>query len=110
MRTFRHLSQAQISDIITSHRSGEQATAIAQRLAIHHSTVIYHVRKHADGSVYAIIPPKPKVCLHPSAKCLVCQQPWDEIRRQERAEIDSLRKKLRDAHDTLRTAGYLVAE
>jgi hypothetical protein len=114
MRTFRHLTTAEISDIILSFIQGETKAGLARRFNIDHSTVHYHVAKYErsypeQGGVYAVIKMQAKkVCQHPSSKCLVCGEMWDQIRRAERAKIERLTKELARAQEGLRLAGMLV--
>jgi IS30 family transposase len=115
-RQFKHLTQAQISEIIVSYNggTGESKNAIARRLGVDHSTIHYHIEKYErsypeQSNVYALVRIQArKVCIHPSSKCSVCGKHNDEIRREERALIADLTVKLEAAHTRLRRAGLPV--
>lgn len=115
MRSFRHLTKAQIEDIVASHFAGPESDAdIARRLGVDHSTVHYHIRQYEraypeQGGVYAIIKSQVrKSCIHPSGRCTICGDMWDELRRQELDTIHKLTTALADAHSRLRVAGLHV--
>lgn len=114
MRNFRHLSQSEISEIVTLHGDGVPKTTLAEQYGVDRSTITYHVTRFQrsypeDGSVYAIIKAKArKNCAHPSGRCTFCGEMWDELRRAERTQIRELSARLDDALSRLRIAGLAV--
>lgn len=114
MRHFRHLSRAEITDIVVSHNSGETQASLARRFGVDHSTIIYHVRKYEgsyleDGSIYAVVKANVRsVCVHPSSRCTLCGEMRDELLRTERDQIRRLEAQLSDANSRLRIAGLNV--
>lgn len=113
-RSFRHLKQSEIREIVAAAHRGETQTSIARRFEIDRSTVHYHLQQYERAfpeqqSAYAVIKIEVrKTCLHPSARCTVCQIMWDKIRREETETIRVLRAKLEDANSRLRVAGLAV--
>jgi hypothetical protein len=114
MRSFRHLSKAEISDIVASHYGGESQASLARRLNVDHSTIHYHLRQYEraypeEGGVYALIKVETrKVCIHPSARCTICGEMSDMLMRGEREEIRKLTVALEEANSRLRVAGLFV--
>lgn len=111
MRQFRHLSRAEISEIIVSHNAGETQASLAQRFGVDHSTIHYHLNKYQkaypeQGGIYAVIKVNVrKTCVHPSSRCTLCGKMRDELSRVERETIRQLRANLKDAMMRLRLAG-----
>lgn len=114
MRSFRHLSQSEISEIVTLHGDGVPKPVLAEQFGVDRSTITYHLTKFQrsypeDGSVYAVIKSQVrKKCAHPSGRCTFCGEMWDELRRVEREQIRALTARLEDAHSRLRIAGLAV--
>lgn len=115
MRHFQHLTNAQIHEIIAAYTGGEETQAeLARRFGVDHSTIHYHIQKYEraypeEGGIYATLKVSVrKVCVHPSGRCTICGDMWDELRREERALIASLQKQLSEAQSKLRVAGLLV--
>lgn len=114
MRTFRHLSASEITDLIVAFHQGETQTALALRFDIDRSTVHYHIKKYQrtypeQGGIYAFIKAKAqRTCGHPSSRCTLCSLMFDEIRREEREEIARLTFQLGRAHEMLRSNGFSV--
>lgn len=114
MRHFRHLTKAEISDIVASHAQGETQASLARRYGIDHSTVHYHVQAYEraypeQGGIYAVIKVDTrKTCLHPSSRCTICGEMKDELIRVERETIRTLSERLERANSLLRTEGYDV--
>lgn len=114
MRHFRHLNQAEISQIIARYYAGETQTALADEFQIDRSTIHYHVDKYEraypeQGGIYSVIKVETRrTCLHPSSRCSVCGEMWDQLARNERDEIERLTKSLAAAHSRLRIAGEYV--
>lgn len=113
-RTFTHLSQVEIRDIVSSFYGGEAKSAIATRLAIDKSTVDYHVRKYEktypeQSSVYALVKVSvKKTCAHPSFKCSLCGTYKDAVHRDEKEVIRELTDALATAHARLKNAGIIM--
>lgn len=112
MRTFRHLTKDQITDIIVSFTSGQATKAeLARRYTVDHSTIIYHLEKYQaaypeEGGIYSFMKVKVRrECLHPSGRCTLCGEMWDKLERQERATIRRLTKQLAEASHRLEAAG-----
>lgn len=112
MRTFRHLTKDEITDIIVSFTGGKETKAdLARRYAVDHSTIIYHLDKYKtaypeQGGIYAFIKVKVRrECLHPSGRCTICGEMWDKLERLERSIIRKLKKDLVAATDRLAAAG-----
>lgn len=114
MRTFRHLTRDEIADIIACHTGGETQASLALRFEVDHSTINYHVKRYRQaypegGGIYAAIKTQArKICIHPSGRCTLCGEMWDELRRQERDIIERLTKALSTANSRLRSAGFPV--
>ena len=114
MRTFRHLTSDEISDIILSFNEGESKASLARRFNIDHSTIHYHLKKYErsypeQGGIYAFLKVRvKKVCTHPSSRCTLCGEMWDQIMRAERDENARLTRELKKAQELLGTAGMLV--
>jgi transposase-like protein len=113
-RTFRHLTTAEISDIVLSFNQGVSKAELARRYDIDHSTIHYHIAKYErsypeQGGIYAVIKVGVKrVCQHPSSRCTVCGDMWDQILHAEREENDRLKRELKKAHKVIELAGLLV--
>jgi len=114
MRTFRHLTRSEIADIVHSHSAGEKQADLARRFSVDHSTINYHVAKYEraypeEGGVYSLIKvEKRKVCIHPSGRCTICGEMWDELRRVEREAVRTLTQRLDRANASLRVSGFPV--
>lgn len=114
MRHFRHLSKAQIMEIVAMHHDGLTHAQIAIKFDVDRSTVSYHVEKYDSAypeqpSFYASLKAKiKKTCIHPSSRCTICGLMRDELIRPERELIATLTKQLADAHSRLRIAGIPV--
>ena len=114
MRHFRHLSRAEITDIVFSFEAGEKQADLARRFNVDHSTINYHVEKFRtaypeQGDIYAVIKTDiRRTCVHPSSRCTFCGTMKDELQRSERELITRLTRELADAQTTLRMAGLLV--
>ncbi len=114
MRNFRHLTKTEISEIIDRHFQGDTNTALAAEYDVDPSTISYHITKYEracpeDRSIYAVIKVQArKVCVHPSGRCTLCGEMWDELRRVEREQIAELRGHLKDALSRLKVAGVDV--
>lgn len=114
MRHFRHLTRAEITEIIVSHNAGEMQADLARRFGVDHSTINYHLGKYRaaypeQGGIYSLIKVDvARVCLHPSSKCTLCGEMRDEIRREETEIIAKLRRALDAANYTLRVHGLGV--
>lgn len=110
-RSFRHLSRAEISQIVSRFSLGETKAELARAFNVDHSTIIYHLDKYEraypeQGGIYAFIKvEKKKSCLHPSARCTLCSEMWDKLERQETEHIRRLRGLLAEANSRLRIAG-----
>ena len=113
-RHFRHLTRAEISEIIARHKGGETNVALAQEFRCDPSTISYHVTKFErsypeEGGVYALIKVQMrKTCVHPSGRCNYCGDMWDGLMREERETIQKLTRELEDAKSRLRVAGLLM--
>lgn len=111
MRTFRHLTRAEITDLIVRHYQGEKNSVLAAELKVDASTVSYHIKKYEraypeQGGVYALVKADmQRVCVHPSGRCTICAVMWDELRREERNRITELERDLAEAKERLRAAG-----
>jgi IS30 family transposase len=114
MREFRHLSKSQISELISLHLEGLNQAAIALRLEVDPSTVSNHLKRYnsaypEERSLYASLKAKArKVCIHPSGRCTLCGEMWDELRRTELVQVATLQSHLRDALSRLKVAGVDV--
>lgn len=114
MRNFRHLTKTEISEIIQLHLGGAKHATIADQFTVDPSTINYHVTKFEracpeDRSLYAVIKVQArKECAHPSGRCTLCGEMWDELRRIERQQIAELRAHLGDALSRLKVAGVDV--
>lgn len=106
------LSKNKIYQIVMAADQGRGPSQIAKEFSVDSSTVRYHVElfENTYGStsaVYSLIP-KPKACNHPSSKCLVCGQAWDQVHRRELEEIMQLKHKLQRAEGLLSRFGYTL--
>lgn len=114
MRQFHHLTSGQISEIILSFHQGVSKAELARQFSVDHSTIHYHIAKYEQsypeqGGIYAFIKVRvKKVCTHPSSRCTLCSEMWDQIRSAEREEIGILKRDLAKAKEQLRAAGYDV--
>jgi hypothetical protein len=117
MRTFRHLTKAEIKEIIVAyHTEKPQPTKadLGRRFNVDHSTINYHLARYErtypeDGGVYALINVDiRKTCVHPSSRCTFCHQMRDEIERSERAQIAKLTAELERARSWMRIHGIPV--
>lgn len=114
MRSFRHLSRAEISEIIVRHHQGETNVALATSFGVDPSTISYHIKQYEraypeQGGIYAFIKIRVrKTCIHPSARCTLCSLMWDQIARAERDEIIALKRALDAANSKLRVCGMPV--
>lgn len=117
MSNFRQLTKSDISDIVVEFQAGVTQAELARRYQVHHTTILYHVKKHdqsyyGDQDFYYFAKrhkhEPPPLCLHPSARCFVCGMLWDEIERPELEIIAKLTKELAEARSTLRIYGHDV--
>lgn len=112
MRSFRHLTKAEITDIIVAHTNGRQSQAqLARIYGVDHSTISYHLKRFKgaypeQGGIYAYMKVKVRRdCIHPSGRCTLCGEMWDKLERQERSTIRRLTKQLASASAALTAAG-----
>jgi hypothetical protein len=109
-----HLSKVEIRDIVSAYCNGEAKSAIATRLSIDHSTVIYHIRRYEktyveEPTVYALIKAQMrKKCAHPSKKCMLCGMAEDRLRTHDAEEIRTLSARLKRANERLARSGMDV--
>lgn len=114
MRQFRHLTKAEIRDIIEAWRNGAKPTDLATQYKVDPSTISYHLNKFErsypeEGSFYASLKIRiRKVCVHPSGRCNFCGEMWDGIKRVERELIATLTRQNEEYRRTLRIHGLLM--
>jgi IS30 family transposase len=114
MRTFRQLTQTEVSAIILAHTEGATNALLAEEYDVDPSTISYHVKKYErsypeQGGIYATLKIQVrKTCIHPSSRCTICTEMMDHLLREERELIRTLRVRLEDAHSRLRVAGLFV--
>lgn len=114
MRSFRHLTRTEITEIIHLKLEGVGNNDLAERYGCDPSTISYHFKQYKkaypeEGGIYALIKIEVRrKCIHPSSVCTLCGMMRDELSRKEREIIESLGRRLNDAHSTLRSVGFDV--
>jgi len=110
------LPPEKIQQILIAANNGDTRSAIATRLKVDISTVSYQIEQGelaygtTRNAIYALVKPAPKVCTHPSLKCLICGKAQDHIHRRESEHIRHLTTALTVANQRLLSLGYEAIE